>query len=486
MLAAHVKGTGREGEQFDLVVIGAGPAGEKGAAQAAYHGHSVAVVERRTRPLEAASVVVGGVPVKALRDTAIYLSGWRRRETYGISIRLSPELAMDRLRSRTLAVMASMAGMRRENLLRHLVEVVPGEGRLGPDRTVIVRDDRGGERVLRAKVILIATGSHPLHPPEVPFEDPDVHDSETILAMERLPSELTVVGGGPVGSEYASIFAALGVRVTLVDRGQRLLPMLDAEMSEALSQILSGAGVKFMFGAQVDSVGRDRRGLRVVVNGSPHRPDVVVHAVGRVGNVEGLGLAEAGVEADARGRILVDSDFQTTAPGIYAAGDIIGPPGLASVSMEQARVAICRAFHIHFKDAVDPIVPAGIYTLPEVSMIGLTEAAAVAAGEDVVTGRALFEGNARARIAGSSEGLVKLVFRASDRRLLGAHILGEEATELVHVARAVLHAGGKIDEFIDTTFNFPSRADAYKYAAYDGLRRLDQLLESRSGAVEEG
>ncbi len=472
-----------DGGKFDLVVIGGGPAGEKWAAQAAYHGHTVAVVERRTRPLEAATVVVGGVPVKALRDAAIYLSGWARRETYGIAIRLSPELTMDRLRSRTLDVMASMANMRRENLLRHRVEVVPGEGRLGPDRTVIVRDDRGDERILRAGVVLIATGSHPLRPPEVPFEDPDVHDSESVLAMERLPSEMMVVGGGPVGSEYASIFAALGVRVTLVDRGQRLLPMLDAEMSEGLSRILSAAGVKFMFGAQVDSVGRERRGLRVVVNGRPLRPDVVVHAVGRVGNVEGLGLAEAGVEADARGRILVDRDFQTTAAGIFAAGDIIGPPGLASVSMEQARVAMCRAFNIHFKDAVDPIVPAGIYTLPEVSMIGLTEAAAVAAGEDVVTGRALFEGNARARIAGSSEGLVKLVFRASDRRLLGAHILGEEATELVRVAQAVLHSGGKIDEFIDTTFNFPSRADAYKYAAYDGLRRLDHLRQSRPDAT---
>jgi NAD(P) transhydrogenase len=479
MLATHMKGSAPDEGRFDLVVLGGGPAGEKGAAQAAYHGHSVAVVERRTRPLEAASVVVGGVPVKALRDTAIYLSGWARRETYGIAIRLSPELAMDRLRSRTLDVMSSMATMRRENLLRHQVTVIPGEGRLGPDRTVIVRDDDGRERTLRAGVILIATGSHPLHPPGVPFEDPDVHDSETVLAMDRLPSEMMVVGGGPVGSEYASIFAALGVHVTLVDRGQRLLPMLDAEVSAGLTGILSSTGVKFMFGAQVDSVARDRRGLRVVVNGVPVRPDVVVHAVGRVGNVEGLGLAEMGVESDARGRIVVDSDFQTTASGIFAAGDIVGPPGLASVGMEQARVAMCRAFHIHFKDAVDPVVPAGIYTLPEVSMIGLTEEAAVASGEEVVTGRALFEDNARARIAGSSEGLVKLVFRASDRRLLGAHILGEEATELIHVAQAVLHAGGMIDEFIDTTFNFPSRADAYKYAAYDGLRGLDLLRESR-------
>ncbi len=214
------------------------------------------------------------------------------------------------------------------------------------------------------------------------------------------------------------------------------------------------------------------------VDGEALRPQVVLHAVGRAGNVEGLGLTEAGVEADDRGRIRVDRDFQTTAPGIYAAGDITGPPGLASVAMEQARVAMCRAFEIPFKDSLDPVVPTGIYTLPEAAMVGLTEEAARAAGEDVETGRAFFEANARARIAGTTEGLVKLVFRASDRRLLGAHILGEEATELIHIAQAVLHKSGTIDEFIDTTFNFPTRADAYKYAAYDGLQRL-QARESR-------
>jgi NAD(P) transhydrogenase len=194
--------------------------------------------------------------------------------------------------------------------------------------------------------------------------------------------------------------------------------------------------------------------------------------------VEGLGLAEAGVEADDRGRIRVDRNFQTTARGIYAAGDITGPPGLASVAMEQARVAMCRAFDIPFKESLDPVVPTGIYTLPEASMVGLTEEASRAAGEDVETGRAFFEANARARIAGTTEGLVKLVFRASDRRLLGAHILGEEATELIHVAQAVLHTRGTIDEFIDTTFNFPTRADAYKYAAYDGLQRLQARATS--------
>jgi len=460
-----------ESDQFDLVVIGSGPAGEKGANQAAYHGHRVAVVERRSGP-GGAAIAASGVPVKALRDTAVYLTGWSRRSVYGIGISLAPDLLMNRLRAHTTDVVTTMTAAVQETLLRHGVELVHGDARLGPDRSVIVRDNEGGERTLRPRVILLATGSHPFHPPDIPFDDPDVHDSETMLSIERMPERLLVIGGGPVGSEYASIFAALGVEVTLVDRGTRLLPLLDGELSEVLAESLRGSGARLMLGSQVQSIQRDADGLIVYVDGEALHPQVVMHAVGRAGNVEGLGLAEAQVEVDDRGRVRVDHNFQTTAPGIYAAGDITGPPGLASVAMEQARVAMCRAFDIPFKEAIDTSVPTGIYTLPEAAMVGLTEEAARAASDDVATGRAFFETNARARIAGSTEGLVKLVFRASDGMLLGAHILGEEATELIHIAQAVLHNGGTIDEFIDTTFNFPTRADAYKYAAYDGLANV--------------
>ncbi len=458
----------QDADSFDLVVIGSGPAGEKGANQAAYYGHRVAVVERRAEP-GGAAIAVSGVPVKALRDTAIYLTGWSRRDVYGVGISLAPDLVMNRLRARTTDVVTAMSRAVMENLERHQVELVHGEASLGPERTVSVLAEDGTERVLQAKVILLATGSHPHHPADVPFGDPDVHDSETVLSIERLPERLLVVGGGPVGCEYASIFAALGVGVTLVDRGTRLLPMLDAELSEALAESLRQSGARILLGAQVESVDRDADGLAVRVDGEVLRPEIVLHAVGRAGNVERLGLEAVGVEVDERGRVRVDQNFQTTAEGIYAAGDITGPPGLASVAMEQARVAMCRAFAIPFKESLDAFVPAGIYTLPEAAMVGLTEEAALAAGEDVGTGRAYFSANARARIAGTTEGLVKLVFRRADRRLLGAHILGEEATELIHIAHAVLHAGGAIDEFIDTTYNFPTRADAYKYAAYDGL-----------------
>jgi NAD(P) transhydrogenase len=468
----------REPDSFDLVVVGCGPAGEKGAAQAAYFGHSVAVVERRSLP-GGAAIAVSGVPVKALRDTAVYLSGWSRREVYGVSVSLAPDVVMNRLRARLRDVVATMTAAVQRNLERHGVELVHGEARLGQDRTVIVREEDGRERTLRARSVLLATGSHPHRPPEIPFEDPDVHDSETVLSIERLPEHVVVVGGGPVGCEYASIFAALGVRVTLVDRGDRLLPLLDGELSQALAESLARSGVRLMLGAHVQSVGRDAAGLIVRVDGEEVRPELVLHAAGRAGNVEGLGLADAGVAADERGRVSVDRNFETTAKGIYAAGDITGPPGLASVAMEQARVAMCRAFDIPFKESLDPVVSAGIYTLPEAAMVGLTEEAARAAGEDVETGHAFFPANARAQIAGTTEGLVKLVFRAADRQLIGAHILGEEATELIHLAQAMMHKRATIDEFIDTTFNFPTRADAYKYAAYDGL----QHLQARAAGV---
>ena len=464
-------------DHFDLVVIGSGPAGEKGAAQAAYHGYRVAVVERRSVP-GGGAIAVAGVPVKALRDTVVYLTGWSRRDVFGVGISLAPDVVMNRLRTRTADVVATMTAAVGHNLERHRVEFVHGDATLRPGQNVIVRDPAGRERTLRTRVILLATGSRPYHPPDIPFEDPDVHDSETILSIDRLPERILIVGGGPVGSEYASIFAALGVQVTLVDRGPRLLPLLDRELSEALADSLRRSGARLILGGRVESVERDCQGLLVRVDGEVFRPDVVLHAVGRTGNVEGLGLSEAGVEVDGRGRVRVDEGFRTTSPGIYAAGDVIGPPGLASVSMEQARVAMCRAFQIPLKESVDRFVPTGIYTLPEVGMIGLTEEAALAAGEDVATGRAFFAANPRARITGATEGLVKLVFRVSDRRLLGAHILGEEATELIHIAHAMLRSGATLHDFIDTTYNFPTRADAYKYAAYDALQHLEARAES--------
>jgi NAD(P) transhydrogenase len=458
--------------RFDMVVIGSGPAGEKAAAQAAYFGKRVAVVERSPSP-GGADVRNAEIPSKTLRETALYITGFRRREVYGLGLTLDPEATVAQLRARTAQVIETMTDAVRRNLERHAIELVRGSARLDSDRTVHVASDTGQKRVLRSDVVLIATGSRPFRPASVPFDDPDVHDSETVLDIDRPFSSLVVVGGGAVGCEYASIFTALGVEVTLVDSGERILSFLDAEISQLLAQVFSRMGIRLVLGAGRASVRRDEDGLTcTLADGEELRPDKVLFASGRVGNTEGLGLEQVGVRTDARNRIVVDETFRTSAESIYAAGDVIGPPALASVSMEQGRVAACYALGITFKDTVDPMPPFGVYSVPEVAMVGLTEEGAAALGIDYEVGRGWFAGNTRARIAGAEDGLVKLVFRRDDRKLLGVHVLGDHAAELVHQGQAVLNYGGTIDYFIHSTFNVPTESEAYKYAAYDGLQRL--------------
>jgi NAD(P) transhydrogenase len=282
-----------------------------------------------------------------------------------------------------------------------------------------------------------------------------------------------------VGCEYASIFAALGVEVTLVDNAPRLLPFVDSEVSVLLAETFRGFGMRVLLQAGRAAIARDAQGLCVMLaHGEVLRPERVLMAAGRMGNTEALDLPGVGVETDERGRIRVDTQYRTTAPGIYAAGDVIGPPALASVSMEQGRVAACHAFNIPFKDTVDPLPPFGVYSIPEVAMVGLSEEAAAAAGEEFEVGRSWFRTNTRSTIEGDTDGLLKLVFRRADRRLLGVHLLGTAAGDLVHQGQAVLHFGGTIDYFIHTTYNVPTRSEVYKYAAYDGL----QCLAARAGA----
>ncbi len=457
---------------FDMVVIGSGPAGEKAAAQAAYFGKRVAVVERSPAP-GGAAVSNATIPSKTLRETAMYITGFRRREVYGLRLALDPQASLARLRTRTAQVIETMTEAVRVNLERHEVEFVRGRARLGSDRTVHVAVDSDQVRVLHGDVVLIATGSRPFRPPDVPFDDLDVHDSTTVLEIDRPFGSIVVVGGGAVACEYASIFTALGIEVTLVAAGSRLLPFLDAEISELLARAFSRVGMRLELGGGSAAVTRDEQGLRVALAGGEQiRPDKVLFAAGRAGNTEGLGLEEVGVQLDDRQRIVVDDTFRTTAERVYAAGDVIGPPALASVSMEQGRVAACYAFGIPFKETVDPMPPFGVYSVPEVAMVGLTEEAAGDAGIDHEVGRGWFAGNARANIAGATDGLVKLVFAREGRKLLGVHILGDGATELIHQGQAVLSYGGTIDYFIHSTFNVPTASEAYKYAAYDGLQRL--------------
>jgi NAD(P) transhydrogenase len=459
-------------DSFDMVVIGSGPAGEKAAAQAAYFGKRVAIVERSQAP-GGAAVSNASIPSKTLRETAMYITGFRRRDVYGLHLSLDAEATLAQLRARTAQVIETMTEAVRVNLERHEIEFVRGQARLASDRTVHVSEVGGRDRAIHGDVVLIATGSRPFHPPDIPFEDRDIHDSTTVLEIDRPFASIVVVGGGAVACEYASVFAALGIEVTLVAAEGRLLPFLDGEISNLLAQTFSGMGMRLVLGGGRAAVTRDEQGPRVILaSGEDIRPDKVLFAAGRAGNTEELGLEAAGVRVDDRQRIVVDERFRTTADGVFAAGDVIGPPALASVSMEQGRVAACYAFGIPFKETVDPMPPFGVYSVPEAAMVGLTEEDAAARGIDFEVGRGWFAGNARATIAGATDGLVKLVFQREDRKLLGVHVLGDLAPELVHQGQAVLSYGGTIDYFIHSTFNVPTESEAYKYAAYDGLQRL--------------
>ncbi len=466
--------TGSGGDHFDLVVLGSGPAGEKGAAKAAYHGKRVAIVER-SRNVGGTAVATGGIPTKALRETALQVSSLRRNEADGVTVTLDAEAVFERLRIRAGTVSAVMSEAVSRNIANHGIELIHGRARLGPDRRVVVDCDGRRQRVLHADVVLLATGSHPLRPDDMPFDGDAVLDSDEILALDRPFESIAVVGAGPVGCEYASIFAAIGIKVWLVDLSEQLLPLLDAEMAEFLGSSLRTNGIEVLLGTGVKSVAHDGPGLAVeLAGGRVLHAEKLLFVAGRVGNSDDMGLEEAGVMVDGARRVVVDEHYRTTADDVFAAGDVVGPPGLASASMEQARVAMCHAFGFPlYPAAVDRLLPVGIYTIPEVASVGMSEEAARQAGLDHEVGRGWFERNTRAVISGDTEGVVKLVFERKGGRLLGVHILGTDAAELVHHGQAVLRHGGNIGEFIHTTFNVPTRSSAYKDAAYDGMRRMD-------------
>jgi NAD(P) transhydrogenase len=361
----------------------------------------------------------------------------------------------------------------RANIEAHRIELIHGDARLAPDRTVHVAAEEGTERVLQGDAVLIATGSRPFHPPGIDFDDPDIVDSATVLELDRPVARLAIIGGGAVGCEYASIFRALGTEVTLIDNHSRLVPFMDVDVSNGLADVFRSVGINVVLATGLVDVARDGAGLALKISDQDVvRPDKLLFAAGRVGNTDDLGLAELGIATDERGRIVVDDRYRTGVPGVYAAGDVVGPPALASVSMEQARVAACDAFGIAFKQAVDPIAPVGVYSIPEAAGVGLTQQEAAAQGIDYEIGVAHFAHNSRAIISGTIDGFVKLVFRRKERGLLGVHILGESATELVHHGQAVLHLGGSIDCFIQAVYNVPTLTETYKYAAYNGLQRL--------------
>jgi NAD(P) transhydrogenase len=458
-------------DAFDLVVIGCGPAGEKAAAQAAYFGKRVVVVERAEHA-GGSCVNTGTVPSKTLRESALYFSGLKQRGLYGIDYSLKENLTVHDFMHHEREVVELERRRILKNLQVHRIELVRGQAAFEDAHTVAVSGPEGTRR-LRGEVILIATGSKPHRPPEIAFDDVHTFDSDTFLRMDRIPKSLAVIGGGVIGCEYASIFQALGVEVTLVDGRDRLLPFLDAEIANRLCDRLAHLGMRFWFNERPVSVENSAHGVCLrMKSGKILRTEAALFAAGRRAAVDGLALEKAGLALNERGYIPVDAHYRTHAPHICAAGDVIGFPALASTSMEQGRVAVCHAFGFKYKQRVASMLPMGIYTIPEISAAGETEESCREKGIDYVAGRALYANNARGHIAGDTSGMLKLLFARADRKLLGVSIIGENATELIHVGMMVLDNGLTIDEFIEQVFNYPTLSEAYKYAAYDGLGNL--------------
>jgi NAD(P) transhydrogenase len=456
-------------ETYDLIAIGAGPAGESATELASFFGHRSLIIEKN-RP-GGTVTTTGGAPTKTLREAALYFSGLTNGDVYGIRMSAPPEVATEIIRRRTAQVCALLQQVTADNIAVRNVDYIEGTAQLGTDRSVIVTDAAGKQRTVVGKTILIATGSRPFRPTNICFEMTGVCDTDTILQRGSVPRDIVIVGAGAVGVEFATICHALGARITLVDRGTRLISMMDAELSDSMAALFDKWGIKIFFTATVDSVAAGGNDLAVrMSNGKVAFADTVLFAAGRVPNIEGLGLETAGVDVDFRNRIKVDDNFCTTAPGIYAAGDVLGP-ALASVAMEQGRVAVCHAFKIPFEGTVDPSPVSAIYGMPEVSGAGLTEEESRAKGLDYEVGRANLALTPRGAIAGRG-GLLKLIFLKSDRKLIGVHCIGDIASEIVGIGQMVIRCGGTLNTIANMSMNTPTYSYAYKYAAFDGLRRL--------------
>ena len=477
---------------YDLIVIGSGPAGQRAAIQASKLGKKIALIEKKN--------VVGGVctntgtiPSKTLREAVMHLSGYRERCIYGSAYAVKQSVTMEDLLFRTNQVTKHEIDIIKHQLSRNGVELISAKAALIDAHMVAASSDSGeGQRILSTDKIVIATGTRATKDPGIPFGGQNVFTSDDILSIRSVPKSLVVVGAGVIGCEYACMFATLGVRVTLIDKRERLLPFVDHEISDTLSYQLRQQRVILRLGEEVSNlkVGKTDTDSFVSISlksGKEISAEAVLYSIGRSGNTEDLNLEAVGLSADDRGRIKVNSCYQTEVPNIYAVGDVIGFPSLASTSMEQGRIAACNAFD-HPYISMPEYFPYGIYTIPEISMVGQTEEELTQAGVPYEMGRAAYREIARGQIIGDQTGILKILFHAETHKLLGVHILGEGASELVHIGQAVMSHNGSIDYFINSVFNFPTLAECYKTAAFDGINRLRQspsVLKSDEQPVAE-
>lgn len=463
-------------EHYDLIVIGSGPAGRRAAIQAAKLGKDVLVVERGRR-VGGVSVHTGTIPSKTLRETALNLSGWRERGFYGRSYRVKQDISADDLRTRLHITLGHEVEVLEHQFARNQVTTLSGEAKFQDARTIEVTGDEGETFHFTSDFFLLAVGTVPFRPDYVPFDSVSVFDSDSILELGKLPRSMAVIGAGVIGIEYATIFSALDVNVTLIEPRETMLDFIDREIVSDLTYQLRDRGVVLRMGNAVTSVTkRDKGGCAIELEGGRTiRSETVLFAAGRMGATPRLNLDAVGLECDRRGRLKVDpKTFQTAVPHIYAAGDVIGFPSLASTSMEQGRIAACHALGVD-SHAPPEFFPYGIYSVPEISTVGLTEEEVKERNIPYEVGIARFRETSRGHIMGLDSGLLKMIFSLKTRRLLGCHIVGEGATELIHIGQAVLNLQGTLDYFVENAFNYPTLAEAYKISALDAWNRMQDV-----------
>jgi NAD(P) transhydrogenase len=459
-------------QKFDLIVIGSGPAGQKAAICAAKLRKRVAVIDRIVM-LGGVCVHTGTIPSKSVREAIFQLTGIAVRTFYGNNYRGKGDVSLQDLSFRVTSIVARETDVIRSQLKRNGIAIFQGTAQFADPHTIEVQSD-AGKTTLCAENVLIACGTRPARSPDIPFDGKCILDTDEFTCLSSLPRELIVVGAGVVGLEYASFMAALGADVTLIDQRPLILDFVDREIVEALAYHLRQMGTTFRLGEKVTRVGVDAQRNRVFAeleSGKKVQGDALLYAVGRQANGDQLCLESAGLQSDPRGKMRVNRDYQTDVPHIYAAGDVIGFPALASTSMEQGRLAACRMFGAP-SEHMPELFPYGIYTIPEISMVGQTEEQLTAARVPYEVGISKYNELAKSMMLGDETGMLKMLFDRNTRKLLGVHIIGQRATEIVHIGQAVLAYGGSIEYFRDTVFNYPTLAEAYKVAALDGLNKL--------------